>query len=81
MDLLSYFLFGLLPPIVPGLIGLFEGYFVYTNSGEGGINCIARMIQMIEGGLHVTVIGGIVSLFLLYPIGLLLQLLGMLGVL
>jgi len=66
--------------ILAGSIALIGGYSVYSHSGEGGVSRIAGIVQMLGGGLQMTYIGSILSMFILYPISLLLQLLGMLGV-
>jgi hypothetical protein len=69
--LLSYVIFG-----AAGLIG---GYFVYSHSGESEMNRVAGVIQMVGGGLYMTLVGATLGQ-LAQALGLILQLLGMLGV-
>ena len=66
--------------ILAGSIALIGGYSVYSHSGEGGMSRIAGIVQMVGGGVQMTYFGTILSIFILYPISLILQLLGMLGV-
>ena len=66
--------------IILGVVGLIGGYFVYSNAAEGGIIGISGIVQMVGSGLQMT---WILAPYLGWPIqiiSLILQLLGILGV-